>query len=66
MSIENIITILICAVASLYVGKMLVDAIRKLLAPGPPGACGGCSGCGTANGHADEPENCDLVQLRRK
>ncbi|MCP4447612.1 MAG: FeoB-associated Cys-rich membrane protein [Myxococcales bacterium] len=65
MSLENLITLLICLAATAYVGNAIRKSIKKVLAPNGAGACGGCSGCGTPTGHAESVESCDLVTLKR-
>ena len=65
MSVDGIITLLICLAAAAYVGNAMRAAAKKIFAPKASGACGGCSGCGTPKGNAETVESCDLVTLKR-
>jgi len=57
MSVDSIITILICAGAAVYVGRSMRSSAKKLLAPRPSGTCGGCTGCAASVGQSEDSDD---------
>ena len=65
MSIENLITLLICLAAGAYVGNSMYQTVKKTLAPEGSG-CGGCGdGGGSCSTEASPQPTSELVQLKR-
>jgi ferredoxin len=65
MTIENLITLLICLTAGAYVGRAMYQTVKKTLAPKGSG-CGGCGdGASSCSTDATPTPTSELVQLKR-